>query len=141
MIRKHESYEPSRSRHTPRLCSLRPDFPPLAPWPAESSFFRSLGSNRGQSDRVRWLTGASSGFHVAEKDAVAVNVRKGSTSRPHEPQYRLHHDKCGSEPQQFKSARKERTSISETSSSDDDIIRPRKTKAKVSLNLLFKDQD
>jgi hypothetical protein len=101
------------------------------PSPAASSFFSSLGWNREPSVRVRWPTGASSGFHVVEKDTVAVNARKGSTSHPHGLQYRSHHDKCGSEPQQGKNTVKEcRTSV-DTSSSDDDIVRSAKVKTKV----------
>lgn len=105
------------------------------PFLAASSFFRSLGSSREQSSRVSWPTGASSGFHVVEKGAAAVNARKGSRSHPHGLQCRSHHDKCGSEPQQCKTAVRERIASVESSSSEDDgTSRPAtsKTKAKKS---------
>ena len=131
MIRRRASYEPTPSRPTPRLCSLRPGSP-LVPFLAASSFFRSLGSSREQSSRVSWPTGASSGFHVVEKGAAAVNARKGSRSHPHGLQYRSHHDKCGSEPQQCKAAVRERIASVESSSSEDDgTSRPATSKTKV----------
>lgn len=74
---------------------------------------------------------------MAEKDAVAVNARKGSKSRPHGLQYRSHHDKCGSEPRQLNSAVKERTASIDSSSNDDDSIRPPKIKVKVSLHKFY----